>query len=230
MRKLVMTKKKTLKLILFLILIGFLLFAGFKVVPVLFELLKDTDTIRLKLESYGALAPIIYVLIQMLQVILVVIPADILTVTAGYVFGAPLAVILSLSGLLLGSMSAFYMARFFGRNFVKSVVKKEKLDKINSILNSSKGTVALFIICMIPLVPKDLLMYVAGITPIKERRLFPVYLMSRIPGVIIGASIGANTHDRDWKGIMMSVIGLVLLVIGTYLLNKHYKTKRKNKL
>ena len=227
MRKPEMTKKKTIKLILFILVIGLLIFAGIKVVPVLFELLKDIDSIRAELESYGALAPIIYVIIQMLQVILIVIPADILTICAGYVFGGPLAIVLSLSGLLLGSLSAFYMSRFFGREFVKSIVKKEKLDKINQILNSSKGSVALFIICMIPIVPKDLLMYVAGITPIKERRLFPVYLLSRIPGVVIGASVGANTHDKHIKGILLSLAGLVVLVIGTYLLNKYYHTKKK---
>ncbi|MDF2819607.1 MAG: ydjZ 2 [Clostridiales bacterium] len=224
-----MTRGKVIKLILFIIVLSCLVVAGIQVVPVLLELIKDPDSIRTKLESYGALAPLVYVIIQILQVIFVVIPADILTVCAGYVFGIPLAVVLSLCGLLFGSMSAFYMARFFGRNFVKSIIKKDKLDRINNVINSSKGSVGLFLICMIPLVPKDLLMYVSGITPIKERRLFPVYLISRIPGVIVGASIGANTHDKDYKGIMLSLIGLVGLVIVTYLLNKLYHEKHKKR-
>lgn len=229
MEKRTVSRNENLKIVLFIIVLAFLVFAGIKIVPVLLDLVKDLDMIRVRLEGYGALAPLVFVGMQMVQVILVVIPADLLTVCAGYVFGAPLAVVLSLSGLLLGSMIAFYLARFFGRDFVKSFMKKEKLDKINETLNSSKGSVGLFIICMIPIVPKDLLMYVAGITPIKAKRLFSIYFISRIPGVVIGASVGANTHDKDPNGIILSIASLVILIIATYFLNKLHQERQKKR-
>lgn len=49
--------------------------------------------------------------------------------------------------------------------------------------------IGMLIICLIPVIPKDLMMYVAGLTPIKASRLFFVYSISRIPGALIWVSV-----------------------------------------
>jgi len=105
---------------------------------------------------------LVYILIQAIQVIIVVIPGDIVVFCAGFIYGIPLGFVLSYFGLLFGSLIVFYISRFFGYAIVSRLIAEEKIKKISKILNTSKGTFGLFIICCIPFVPKDIMMYVAA--------------------------------------------------------------------
>src|SRR5665647_3609354 len=102
-------------------------------------------------------------------------PGDLFNICSGYIFGIPLGFTLSVTGIMLGSIIAFYISRLLGYDFIKKFVSEEKINKISELLNSAKGLVGVFIICIIPVIPKDLMIYIAGLTPIKASRLFLVY-------------------------------------------------------
>jgi len=163
-----------------------------------------------------------FVCIQALHVLLVVIPGDILNFTGGYVYGIPIGFSLSILGIMFGTMSAFYISKILGAEFVFKLVQYGKLKKISELINSTKGVFGILIICMFPFIPKDLLVYIAGLTPIKASRFFLIYGMSRIPGTLIGVSVGSQTQENNLQGIFITLVALACFIGIGVLLQKKY--------
>ena len=84
----------------------------------------------------------------------------------------------------------------------------------------------MLIICLIPVIPKDLMMYIAGLTPIKASKLFFIYGLSQIPGMLIWVSVGAQVYDKNILGIVITLISLVILISTGLLLQNKYKRKQ----
>jgi uncharacterized membrane protein YdjX (TVP38/TMEM64 family) len=187
--------------------------------------MKNPELIREYLLSFEGWGFAVYVLLQALHVLLVVIPGDIFNVCGGYIFGVPIGFILSMIGIMLGTVAAFYISRLLGYSFISRFIPEEKISKISNILNSTKGTLGMLILCLIPLIPKDLMIYIAGLTPIRAPRLFFVYAISRIPGTLIWVSIGAQAYEKNVLGIVITLIALAVLIIMGMLLQKKYKEK-----
>jgi uncharacterized membrane protein YdjX (TVP38/TMEM64 family) len=200
--------------------------AGVKVAPWLMDHARNPEYIRDYLNSFGKTGFLVYVLMQVIQVVIAVIPADIISVCGGFVYGIPLGFILTFVGVMLGSVIAFYISRIFGYDLVSGFIAKEKIEKLSGILNSTKGTVGLFIICSIPFIPKDILIYIAGLTPVKASRLFLVYGLSRIPATLIWVSIGANAYKDNIRGIVINMAVLLIMLFVLWFLGRYYNKKK----
>jgi len=207
---------------LILILAGIVL-VGIKTAPWLIENIKNPEYIRKYLAGFGNYGFLVYILIQVIQVVIVIIPGDIVVVCAGFIYGIPLGFALSYFGLMFGSFLVFYISRFFGYEIVSRLIAEDKIKKISKILNSSKGTVGLFIICCIPFIPKDIMMYVAGLTPVKASRIFFAYGLSRIPTTLIWASVGANAYEKNILGMGITIAVLILLLVVVFILGRNYR-------
>jgi len=218
MNKIKMDKKSIAKfslLVLFALTMGIL---ALKYGPWISENIKDPEKVRAYLLAFGNMGALVYVLIQAVHVLVVVIPGDLFNICGGYIYGIPLGFVLSYGGLMIGTVCAFYISRILGYDFISKFVAQEKINKISTVINSSKGMIGMLIICLIPVIPKDLMMYVAGLTPIKASKLFIVYGLSRIPGTMIWVSVGANIYEQNVFGIMITIIGLVVLIAAGFIL------------
>ncbi|MDD4971364.1 MAG: VTT domain-containing protein [Paludibacter sp.] len=200
-----------------------IVFIGIKTGPWIYENVKNPESIRKYLAGFGSYGFLVYILIQAIQVVIVIIPGDIVVFCAGFIYGIPLGFILSYIGLMFGSVIVFYISRFFGYEIVSRLIAEEKIKKISKVLNSSKGTVGLFIICCIPFIPKDIMMYVAGLTPVKASRIFFAYGLSRIPTTLIWVSIGANAYEKNVLGLVITAAVLLLLIIVVFILGRNYR-------
>jgi len=128
--------------------------------------LNEAEILRQYILSKGGIGIVAFVFVQALHVLLVVIPGDIFNFTGGYVYGIPIGFYLSIVSIMVGTMSAFYISKILGAEFVLKLVHDDKLKKISDLLNSTKGAFGV-LICLIPFIPKDLLVYISGLTPIK---------------------------------------------------------------
>lgn len=191
--------------------------------------LDDAETIRQYVLSKGFLGFISFVFIQALHVLLVVIPGDIFNFTEGYVFGIPIGFSLSLLGIMAGTMSAFFISKILGAEFISKLVHHDKLKKISDLVNSTKGSFGILIICLLPFIPKDLLVYIAGLTPIKASRFFLIYGMSRIPGTLIWVSAGSQTQEKNLQGLVITFAIMACFIgIGVLLQKKYGKSILKS--
>ena len=171
------------------------------------------ENVRTLVGENKFLSVLIFILMQILQIVIFIIPGDIINATGGFLFNIVCGSILSFIGVIIGSIIVFYISRFLGYGFINKFVKKEKLDKIVSFFESNTGFISLFIFCNLPFVPKDVLMYGAGLTPLKPFKTLSIYCLSRIPGIIIWNSMGANLYNQSILGIIIT-----LLILLTFLL------------
>ncbi len=220
-------KKSTLKLVFLALIFMIITILGINISPWLIEHARNPEYIRDFLSGYGNIGFLVYILIQAIQVILVIIPVDFLSICGGFIYGIPIGFALTFMGLMLGSVIVFYISRLFGHEIVSKFIAIEKIEKISKILNSSKGTIGIFIICCIPLLPKDIMMYIAGLTPIKASRMFLIYGISRIPSTFIWVSIGANAYDKDYLGLGITIVIMLLMLFMVLLLGRYYHNKEK---
>jgi len=218
-------RRAVIKLVLLTLILSIIVIIGIRIAPWLYETSKNPQHLRDYIAGFGNLGFLVFILIQIFHVIIVIIPGDLIMIGAGYIYGIPIGFAISYLGLMLGSVIVFYISRLFGFEIVTKLISIKKIDRINDLLNSTKGTVGLFIICCIPFIPKDILMYVAGLTPINASRLFLVYGLSRIPSTLIWVSVGANAFEKDYLGLGITFGIMVVMLVIVFLLGKNYHKK-----
>jgi len=173
------------------------------------ENFQNRDELRRYLRSWGAWAPLVFALIQALQVVLAPIPGELTGVVGGFLFGTFRATIYSSFGLTLGSAIAFLAARVVGLPLVKLLVKPETLEKFHFV-TEPRGTIATLIFFMIPGFPKDLLSYLLGLSPMSFLTFLVVCGLGRIPGTAMLGYSGSVVYKEQWR--TLGIIGLVCLL------------------
>ena len=97
------------------------------------------------------------------------------------------------------STTIFLLVRKFGRKFVYDFCDKSKVEKIENskvFQNPKKIEFIMLILFLIPGTPKDLLVYVAGLLPIKPLKFIIISTFARFPSVITSTLAGENVAKR----------------------------------
>ena len=204
------TKKKTIIYTFIFIFLISLIIIFYK--PIIYYL-NNYDEFKLFLKSKGKLAIFIIYLLQIFQVVVAFIPSDLINLTAGYILGAPLGFIISYLGLISGTILAFFIARIFGKKIVLKLVKKDTLDKISKRVNSSLSIPNIFILSIIPFMPRDVLVYALGLTDINHKKFLIPYSISRIPLVFLLTFTGNTLYKNDDFIFYFFIISLIILIL-----------------
>lgn len=228
MNKKIFTKSLVLKLAGIALLGIIALIVLIKFYPQFMELIKDSDKFKSYIQSFGYWGFAVFVFFEVLQVIIALIPGDFFHVAAGFIYGMPLGFILAYLGELIGALIAFSIAKFFGVEIVKKLVPEKYITKTSELINSAKGTFGILILCLIPIIPKDILIYVAGLTPVKPVRFLTVFLLCRIPDILIKSSGGSVISEQNYTGMVIVGIALIAFIgLGLLLKNKFLKNGDK---
>ena len=84
----------------------------------------------------------------------------------------------------------------------------------------------MLVLFLIPGKPKDLLVYIAGLLPIKPIKFILISTFARFPSVITSTLAGDRLAIGDWKmSIMLYVAILILVAIVVLIINKFDKDK-----
>ncbi len=173
----------------------------------------NPEAVKAFLTSFGYFAPLILILIQMLQVIIFVIPGPVFTISGGYVFGPLLGSVYSLIGTLLGSILVFILARKYGRPWVENLVNQKDLHHFDAYFKK-KGKLALLITRTIPvLFPNDVVSFAAGLTPLTLRSYFFISLIGFIPNLFLLNFFGDNLSNNmnPTTIIILAALGVIIL-------------------
>jgi uncharacterized membrane protein YdjX (TVP38/TMEM64 family) len=170
------------------------------------RLYQDKAFLRQTLQEWGVLAPVIFVFIQALQVVISPIPGEATGFLGGYLFGQWSGFIYSSVGLTLGSVAAFGVGRWLGVHFVQNLVRKEHWDRMGFIVEA-EGAILCFIIYLIPGFPKDIVCYLFGISPMPLWVFALVSGLGRMPGTWVLSAQGARTATGHyWQAILLTAI------------------------
>ncbi len=227
-----MKKQKKLKIImnssLVVAFILVLLYLTIRYASVITELISDPDKFKQLLASYGYASALVFILFQIFQVIITLIPGEVVQIAGGYVYGTVLGTLYSVIGIFIGSIIVFYFSRLIGYPLVKLFVSHKSLEKFNFLINSEKSEVVMFFLFLLPALPKDILVYIAGLMPIKPLKFFLIFGIARFPALLGSSFIGANLYEKDYFFVVIvSLITIVLFVGGLLAKNKILKKLNK---
>ncbi len=221
MRKQKLTKKEkkiiTIRFIIIALAIGLIAYLTYLALPFISKLATEQSRIELKndIANMGLKGVIITLGLQVLQIIVAIIPGQPMEVIAGMLYGTWGGMLLCLVGILIGSTVVFYLTRKIGMNFIQIFFDKEQINKIKRkkiFKNTKKLELFMFIMFVIPLVPKDIFIYLAGISPISPKKFMLITTVARIPGLFITVFAGNNLSEGNF--IIATVLVTVFLVLG----------------
>ena len=174
----------------------------------LVRLYVDKYFLKRTLREWGVLAPVIFILLQALQVVISPIPGEATGILGGYLFGQWVGLLYSTIGLTLGSVVAFWIGRWLGAHYVKNLVSPETWNRLGFIVEA-EGAVLCFIIYLIPGLPKDIVCYLFGISPMPLWVFALVSGLGRIPGTWVLSAQGAHTAAGDYmQAILVSAVAV----------------------
>lgn len=165
--------------------------------------------------AYGSWSQAAFIILQILQVVAAPLPGEIIQVAGGYVYGVLGGTMLSLTGILLGSLAAFFLCRWLGYPLLLTFIKPEKAERWRLIINTNRAEMVIFLVFLIPGAPKDILTFIAGITPIKPGNFFLAAMLGRFPGILVSAVIGAQLeHHQYFLAAILSLAAALLCLLG----------------
>jgi uncharacterized membrane protein YdjX (TVP38/TMEM64 family) len=154
-------------------------------------------------------------LFQVLQVVIAFIPGEPVQIAGGYIFGTFWGTVYSMLGITAGYIIVFASVRLFGYPLVKKFVPEKEFDKFSVLINNPKLETTIFLLFLIPGVPKDILVYIAGLTPIQPVLFFIIIFFARLPAMIGSSFIGAEIQSSKYlAAIIVSVVASILFVLG----------------
>ena len=174
------------------------------------RLQRQKDRFRDWINSFGLWGPLVFIGVQVGQVVFSPIPGELTGFLGGYIYGVWVSVIYSTIGLTIGSYLAFSIGRWLGRPFVEKLMSRTMLDKFDFLV-SSRGAVFAFIFFSIPGFPKDYMCYLLGLSPLRMRSFLFVATVGRIPGTIVLALQGANLYNERY-GLFFTLLAGIIVV------------------
>ena len=224
-------KYKILRIVILIITILLLIGLTIYLFPMIGKLFdeQEREIFKEEIQSTGIKGVLMLLGLQGVQILLPIIPGEPIEILAGMCFGPVGGLIfLMLSSCLITAL-IFFTVRKLGKSFVYGVCSEEKIKKLeNSKLfkNSKKIEYIMLILFLIPGTPKDLLVYIAGLLPLKPLRFILISTFARIPSMISSTMAGASIVEGNLKlGIILYAITFLIVGIIIFIVEKRDKTK-----
>ncbi|MEA4926101.1 MAG: VTT domain-containing protein [Syntrophomonadaceae bacterium] len=223
-------KKLSSNIIINLVLLGIfiiiLAYASIRYGPFFTRLTSQPEMFRQYILAYGSDGVLTFLLVQMMQVIIAVIPGELVQVAGGYIYGVWLGSLYSLAGITLGSVIVLYIGRFLGYPLLKNFISPSRFERFSFFINSPRAELIACVLFLIPGMPKDILTYLAGITPMQPLRFIVIIAAARFPGILISSFIGASIDAGQYFEVAVATGVAVAL----FLLGFLYKDRIINKI
>ena len=168
------------------------------------------------------LAPLIYMLLMVVAILVSPIPSSPLVIMAGALFGPWLGMLYTLIGATLGAMAAFALARFFLYDTLKARLHSFSGYRTLQKTDERKLTLAIGMTRLLPQVSFDLISYAAGLTPVSMRAFALATFLGMIPLVALLSFFGALL--QPYETLMLAILtGLFVLSLLLWMLKRMRK-------
>lgn len=142
-------------------------------------ILQDKMILVRYMKKFGIFAPIFFIFLQLVQVVLPVIPGGASCLAGVLAFGPILGFVYNYIGLVMGSCIAFYLSKKYGLKFIKKLFHEETIQHYMKYIQDKKFTKIFFLGIFLPGFPDDLLCYIAGLSGIRFRTFLVIILVGK---------------------------------------------------
>lgn len=186
---------KTVRIISFILLVLF--FIG--TINFLFPIIKSINTeegrivAQDKIKNQGIVGMLFIIIIEILKIFTIFFPGEPIELLSGMCFGPIVGLIVIYVGIAISTFLISKIVKFLGVDFVKSLIKEEKYDKVNDMFEKYPKRVEgiLVLLYFLPIVPKDFITYFGSLLPISSKRFLFISLIARFPAVFSSTLIGS---------------------------------------
>ena len=190
------------------------------VVRFVVRLYQDKYFLRDTVASWGWAAPLVFIGIQALQVIISPIPGEITGPVGGALFGTFWGLTYSTVGLTIGTFVCFWIGRMWGEPLIRPWLSEHHWERMNFVIEA-EGAIICFVLYVIPGFPKDIISYLFGISPMPFWLFAVVSTLARIPGTWIGSYFGAHVGEQQY----IYAVAFIALVAGVCLPLYYYRDR-----
>lgn len=208
------------------------------IIRLLVRLYRDKHFLKDTVASWGLMAPVVFILIQAMQVIISPIPGEMTGPVGGALFGTWWGLIYSTIGLTMGTLLCFAIGRKWGEPLVRPWLSDHNWNRLSFIIEA-EGAIICFVLYVIPGFPKDIMSYLFGISPMPFWIFAIVSTLGRLPGTFVSSFFGAHVAEQQYVyalAILAIIVALclplyyyrsrILKALGARLRRKRMKAKR----
>ena len=182
---------------------------------------KSLEAVNAYLEKYKTASVFAYIGIQIMQIVICIIPGQAMQFAAGYAYSFWLGYLYSIIGTAIGTVMAFYLARFLGKDAIHLIFDEKKVSRFIDKLNSKGAFILVFVIFFIPGLPKDLFTYAAGVSEMRLKAFLIISLVGRTPAMMASIMIGSMFNKGSYAGI--GILAIIMTVLCIWGIKNHEK-------
>jgi uncharacterized membrane protein YdjX (TVP38/TMEM64 family) len=200
-----------------LIIVIWLVVTDSPIIRMIVRLYQDKHYLKETVRSWGWLAPVVFVVIQALQVVVSPIPGEITGPVGGALFGTAWGLVYSTIGLTIGTLICFGLGRMWGEPLIRPWLSERNWHNL-TILLEAEGAILCIILYLIPGFPKDNNSYQVGMSPMPFWVFAIISTVGRLPGTWNSSYFGAHVGDQQYiyAAVFIAIVAAICLPIFYY--------------
>jgi uncharacterized membrane protein YdjX (TVP38/TMEM64 family) len=179
------------------------------------RLYRDKHFLKEIVASWGWMAPLVFIAIQAMQVVLSPVPGEITGPVGGALFGTWWGLVYSSIGLTIGTLLCFGIGRKWGEPLVRPWLSEHNWNRLNFVIEA-EGAIICFLLYLIPGFPKDIISYLFGISPLPFWIFALVSTLGRLPGTWISSYFGANVAEQQYIYALAFLAIIIAVILPIY--------------
>ena len=168
------------------------------------------EQFRTKLLSYGPWSVVVSAGLMIAQAIIAPLPANVVTITNGLVFGPLWGSLISWFSTVLGASLCFLLSKTFGKTFANRIVGSS-IEKAERFFKKY-GLHAMFFVRIMPFVPFDAISYGAPLVGVPYSRFLLATAVGIIPSILIYSFLGTLAAKIYWW-VLLGLLSAALIGI-----------------
>lgn len=200
-------------LVAFIVLMAVIVVAAW---PYIADVFSEGGVDRLveRVQDAGAAGVFMLLGMQFLQIVVAFIPGEVVQLAAGLMYGPWLGALVILLGCVISSSAIYWLVHKLGAPFVQGMVSTEHLDKFRRFEKSGKLDVVVFVLFLIPGMPKDVFTYLVPLTDMGYKRFIVLTTVGRIPGVIGSTYAASGFANGEVVGpvVVLAVLAVIAVL------------------
>lgn len=167
-------------------IVGWLFFIIFFLITLKSGIITDPVALEKALNKAGIFAPLVFIFVQAIQVVIPILPGAVGNVFGVIFFGPLWGFLLNYFGICLGSVIAFVLSRKYGTQFARKMTGSKFYDKYEKFLENETKFEKLFaILIFFPFAPDDFLCYLAGVSRMSLQKFTTIILLGKPLAIFI---------------------------------------------
>lgn len=227
-----LSKTNIIRLVAVIVFLAITVVATIFLIPFIKNMLSEQGRIAIQaqVEAAGPWGWLLFLALQILQVIVALIPGEPVEIVGGVLFGTFGGLALCMLGLIIGTVLVYYLVKVVGTPLVFAFVDEKKFHELKFLQNERRLTALIFLLFLVPGTPKDTLTYLVPLTPILPWKFFVLSALARIPSVISSTFLGSSLGSGNWVlTVAIFLLTAVIGLVGIYFNDRFMKKFKKKK-